>query len=161
MSKKLQTASDLMSSDVVMVGPRETLREAMALMVENHVGALPVIDNKDRCVGVITATDILSQEYEQAEAPDHDEVEGNAYFDADSQRWENINLYRGVDEIPDLPVGDVMSDDIVCVGPRSSVSDVAQAMVTEGIHHVLVIDDQRRLHGIISSLDLVRLVAEG
>ena len=155
------TAADLMTRDVVSIGTTETLREAMALMVENHVGGLPVLDSKDRVVGVVSATDILSQEYEQAEAAGHDtQEEEGAYYNPDSQRWENVRVYSAIDELPEMRVEEVMSDAVIFVHPDTSISEVAQAMVSQGIHHVLVIDDKRRLHGIISALDFVQIVAQ-
>ncbi len=76
------------------------------------------------------------------------------------RRWENFSVYRGIDEIPDQEVKEVMSDEVVFVLPTTSLADVAQAMVSQGIHHILVVDNERHLHGIISSLDFVRLFTE-
>lgn len=161
MLTQAKTAADLMATDVVTVAPKDTLREAMSLMVDNHVGALPVVDAKGHCVGVISATDILNCEHEQAEEPDHDsELENGAYFDIDAQRWENISVYRGIDEIPERSVKEVMSDNVIFVLPTTSIVEVAQAMTGQGIHHILVLDSERRLRGIISSLDFVSLFAE-
>ena len=56
-------ASDFMQRDVVTVAPDDTLRDALALMTENHVTGLPVMDGKSRCVGLITSSDILNYEH--------------------------------------------------------------------------------------------------
>jgi CBS domain-containing protein len=104
MRKNLK-ASDIMQRDVVTVGPNDTLREAMTLLIENQVSGLPVLDQKDRCVGVISATDILSLEHDQAErADDEFEERVGSYFDPDAQRWENVRMVGGVDQLPHLAV---------------------------------------------------------
>jgi acetoin utilization protein AcuB len=47
--------------DPVKVGPDTTLREAAELMLRWHVGGLPVVDNSDKLVGMITYTDLLRE----------------------------------------------------------------------------------------------------
>lgn len=48
----------VMSSPVVIVGPRDELEAAARLMLEDKVGSLPVVEN-GRVVGIITETDLL------------------------------------------------------------------------------------------------------
>ena len=60
-------AADVMQRDMVTVAPDDTLRDALALMTDSHVTGLPVMDDKSRCIGLITASDILGFEEEHAE----------------------------------------------------------------------------------------------
>lgn len=53
-------------------------------------------------------------------------------------------------------VSDIMSRDIICVNPQSSVDNTAQLMLDKGIHHVLVIMD-RKVRGIVSIIDLIQV----
>jgi len=55
--------------DPVKVGPDTTLREAAELMLRWHVGGLPVVDNTDKVVGVITYTDLLRELGGREQAP--------------------------------------------------------------------------------------------
>lgn len=48
-----------MKTDVVSIGPERTLHEAAALMVDMHVGTLPVVDDSGRFVGLLTMADVL------------------------------------------------------------------------------------------------------
>ncbi len=150
-----------MQRDVVTTAPDESLQEALSLMLENHVSGLPVIDRKDRCVGIVSATDILNLEREQAE---HSEAvateEMGSYFDPDRQQWENMRVGGSFDEIPDTPVSEVMSSDVIFVKPGTPLTDVADLMLGQGIHRVLVMDEERYLHGIIAAMDFVKVYAE-
>jgi len=47
--------------DPIKVKPETTLKEAAALMLRWHVGGLPVVDDKDRLVGILTYTDLLRE----------------------------------------------------------------------------------------------------
>ncbi len=153
------TAADLMRRDVVVVGPNDSLLDALELMTENHVSGLPVLDARDKCVGVISATDILTFEQEQSERTA--EQDGfSAFFDPQAQRWVAVRVRAGLEELADVRVREVMSRELVAVRPNTPVKKVAQRMVESDVRRVLVLDDQQFLHGIISSMDFVRLLVE-
>lgn len=154
------TALDIMHTDVVVVSPSDTLREAMSLINENHVGGLPVLDRKDRCVGVISATDILGFEQEESEFTSGMDEGLSPYFNPETQRWEQIRTRHSADDLPDVPVRDLMSTDLAYVRPRTPIGDVARKMLEHEIHRILVLDNKQYLHGIISTVDFVRLFVE-
>lgn len=157
---KPRTASDIMSRDVVTVSPNDTLQDAMSLLAENHVTGLPVIDRGDRCVGVISMADILEHEREQSDA----EVAGGAigrYFNPDDGRWEEFGLSDfALEQTGQVTVSEVMSGDIICVRPTTSIAEVANSMLKAEVHRILVLDDRQFLKGIISSFDFVRLSSD-
>jgi len=152
-------ASHVMQTDLVTIHTSDSLREAMELMVENHVSGLPVVDGCGHCIGVVTVTDILGLEYEQAESATVAEQVGS-YFDPDQQRWENMRFVGGTDELPDLTVQEVMSADVIAVTPEASLREIAGIMVDRRVHRVLVLDAKRQLHGLVAALDIVQIVAE-
>lgn len=51
--------SDVMSSPVLTVRPQTKIRVAAKVLLDEHVGALPVVDNSDILTGMLTRTDIL------------------------------------------------------------------------------------------------------
>lgn len=53
-------------------------------------------------------------------------------------------------------VQDIMSRNIVSVGPRSSVDNTMQLMLDNGIHHILVILD-KKVCGIVSVIDIIQV----
>ncbi len=53
-------------------------------------------------------------------------------------------------------VQEIMSRDIVSVGPRSSVDNTMQLMLDNGIHHILVITD-KKVCGIVSVTDIIQI----
>lgn len=151
-------AAALMTTDLVTVAPDSSLREAMELMQEAHVGSLPVVDEQDRCIGVISVRDILNSELEQVETEDTTRSRTmGSFYDPDTDAWRSVAIVGSIDDLPDREVREVMSDQVIFVHPNAPITDVAEAMVSQGIHHVLVMDSERRLHGIISSLDFVKL----
>jgi acetoin utilization protein AcuB len=50
---------EIMTEDVITTTPDTPLEDAAHLMAENKIGGLPVVNQKDRVVGVITETDVF------------------------------------------------------------------------------------------------------
>ncbi|NIP85535.1 MAG: CBS domain-containing protein, partial [Planctomycetales bacterium] len=48
-----------MSKVVVAAGPDDTLQDAVGMLHDHRISALPVSDGRDRCVGILTATDLI------------------------------------------------------------------------------------------------------
>jgi len=152
-------AADVMQRDMVTVAPGETLRVALALMTENHVTGLPVMDSKSRCIGLITASDILGFEEEHAEdTADSGMIQ---HFNNEIGRWESVPLSAfGLEEFGDVRVEEVMTRELISVDRDTPLKAVAQKMLDANIHRVLVMDVKFRLYGIITSFDFVRVMAE-
>ena len=155
---KGRSAVDLMQRDLVTVSPNDTLRDALAQMTTNHVTGLPVMDDKSRCVGLITASDILN--YEQDHACDSSESGMADVFDTETQQWEAVPLSAfALQEFGHIQVSEVMTADLIWVERHVPVEEVARRMLSEGVHRILVMDKQARLYGLLSAIDIVRYVA--
>jgi CBS domain-containing protein len=67
--------------------------------------------------------------------------------------------------MPELPrdsshgvIGDVMTRRLITIAPEAPVRDAIQLMVDEEIHRVLVVEAEK-LVGVISSMDVLRMLA--
>lgn len=126
--------ADLMITDVQTIEPDAPLTDALAVLSEGHLSALPVVDAHEHLVGVLSTTDVL-----QAMA----EAEGRA----DRERLFSRST-----------VGDLMTSHPVAVSPGTTVREAAQQMLYLEVHRLFVVEDER-LVGIISQSDIVRGVA--
>jgi len=153
------TAADIMQRDMVTVAPTDTLRVALELITENHVTGLPVMDSHSRCIGLITASDILGFEEEHSE----ESADGSMlqHFNPEISKWESVPISAfGLEEFGDVRVEEVMSCDLIHVARDTPIKVVAQKMLDQDVHRVLVMDEKFNLYGIISSFDFVRVAAE-
>jgi len=116
---------DLMTTDVVAVGPMTSIRDAARMMFRYRVSGLPVVDPDDHVLGIITEGDFLAMELERAE--------------------------HGIE--PPV-VADVMSHTVLSVSPDLELMDAARFMHEHSVKRVLVVEDDRMV-GILSRFDVV------
>lgn len=62
-------AGDVMTGGVVCLRPSERLADAASLFLREQITGAPVVDDEGVCVGILSATDILSFEEKRAEQP--------------------------------------------------------------------------------------------
>lgn len=62
----------IMTRNPVTVGPNNTVGEAARLMLENRISGLPVVDETDQLIGIITESDIFAMVVLNEWGPDGD-----------------------------------------------------------------------------------------
>lgn len=148
MSRSHTALKDVVSTDIVYINPQDTLREALAVMMENHVSALPVIDARHRCVGVISVTDLLGVTKDLSD-------ELNALSEAGGLDHEALVAKLEHADLLTEQVQGWMSPDPVSVAIESTIQHAAQVMLRNRVHRLVVLDDQQRVAGVVSTMDLL------
>ena len=59
----MSKVQDIMTGEVVTIRPEATIDEAVSLLLDNRVSGLPVVDNDNRLLGVISEIDIIDLVY--------------------------------------------------------------------------------------------------
>ena len=152
MSRSHTALKDVVSTDIVYVNPQDTLREALAVMMENRVSALPVIDARHRCVGVISVTDLLGVTKDLSD-------ELNALSEAGGLDHEALVAKLEHADLLTEQVQGWMSPDPVSVAIESTIQHAAQVMLRNRVHRLVVLDDQQRVGGVVSTMDLLAAFA--
>jgi CBS domain-containing protein len=149
--------ADVMNTQVLAVRPEMSVHEVATFLTENQITGAPVLDQHGHLVGVVSETDIAEYERERADLVyDHSDPE------FDLRGWEdkaNPDEIRGlhVEGGDDLTVRDIMTPAAYTIPHDTPVSRVAQTMIAGRIHRLLV-TRQGRLAGIVTSLDLLKLL---
>jgi CBS domain-containing protein len=150
-----RTTREIMTKDPVTVGRDLSVTDAARMMVENRIGALPVLDG-DRLVGLVTEGDLIMRDV-KVEFPTYLHLlDGFIMYPPATARFES-ELKKAVG----ATVEDVMTPDPVTVQADTAVGDAATLMVERDVSRLPVLDGDH-LVGIISKSDIVRsLIAEG
>jgi len=148
-------AEDLMNPDVLKVRAGMTVRELTAFFADNAISGAPVVDDSGKMIGVVSVTDVACLDQPSGHGPHH-------YYTHSFEPHPPAVASapgRDADDLADLLVGDIMTPVVFSVDPESPVSEVARTMLDAHIHRVIV-SRGRRILGIISSLDLLQLLAD-
>jgi CBS domain-containing protein len=137
-------ARDLMQTEVLTVPPEMPFPQIQHLFVVAQVGGVPVVDDKGVVRGVISATDLLRVD-DEVDEPDV----GDAGELSDAAR-----LPEGLGSLTAI---DIATPEVIWVKPECSIFEVAQIMRTEGVHRVLVGQDNR-LAGMLTAFDLLQAI---
>lgn len=143
---------DSMRTHVVTVNAQDTVHDALERMLENKVSALPVVDHRGHCVGILSSRDFVDMTREL----DQD------FHDAshDSEIWWTGFIRNLSENFGDQSVMDLMTEEVISIGPDDLLVDAARTMLTQHVHRLPVIDGQGRLLGIISTTDVLRALVE-
>ena len=156
---RLITAADLMNPRVLTVRQDLTVRELANVLVENEISGAPVEDRSGKLVGVVSLTDIAAALAEDEEL--EGESERGDFF---LSEWEDDGMSReeieelGLDEA-ELTVAEIMTPEVFTVREDTPVSEIAEAMIQNHVHRILVTREDRVV-GIISTSDLLGLLVE-
>jgi CBS domain-containing protein len=130
-------ARDVMTRDVVTVGPATSAKYAAELMAGRGFAALPVVDGDGRLVGIVAEGDVL-----------RDRLPADPVLHARREP---------PPATPALLVGGVMTDEVRTVEPTADVADLARLFVDERLRSVPVVDGGT-LVGIVSRRDVLRVL---
>jgi CBS domain-containing protein len=144
------TAGDLMTAPVMTIPQEMPLREAARLLHRSGISGAPVVDADGRCVGVLSSTDFVTWVEKGGEPGRHLEA---TTFIAPWGEWINI------EESADNVIRHYMTVAPAAVDPQTPVGEVAQLMVDAHIHRVLVVTENDRPRGIVTSTDVLAAVA--
>jgi CBS domain-containing protein len=144
------TAADIMSRDVLKLTPDLTLRAAADTLGRARISGAPVVDAQGKCIGVFTVSDLARWIKNEGRGGQMEGIVGQGkggwdVFDVEVLPNEEIRLY--------------MTADPVTAAPTTPVSLLARMMVDVGIHRIVITDTAQRPIGMVSSTDILALVA--
>jgi CBS domain-containing protein len=151
-----RTAKDIMNPMVVTVNSSMDLREAANILVEVGITGAPVVDDLGNLVGVLSQTDLVEHELSTereltVEAPFY----RRPYDDA-------LDPERGfqIEALPTDTVRDVMTPFVMTIGETAPIREIAARMAKFLVHRLIVVDGEGQIRGIVTSLDVLRWLAE-
>ncbi len=151
-------AKSLMTADVLTVRDDMDVATMTELLVENEISGAPVMDRDGKLVGVVSLYDAAAAASDEG-GLGPETSDPNFYL----RGWEDS---FGEDEVRGLHienrgrrVRDIMSPPVYTVPEEASAPEVARKMLEAHLHRLLVTRDGK-LAGIITTFDLLRLLAE-
>lgn len=145
-------AKDIMKAHVVFVKKEDNIREVVSALAQNHVSGVPVVDQNNQLVGMVTERDLLTRERCLNISSYIEFITSILYIDGNRQ--------VGIDQrdLNALTAEDVMSLPVYAVHLEATIEEIVSLMMNRHINRIPVIDDTNELVGIIGRSDLLPLL---
>lgn len=146
-----------MDRDVPSVRPDEDARTAIDLLAKTDLGAIPVVDEDNKVVGIVSESDlIISEEESDLHLPHYLNIMGGIVF---------VGSMKGFDERLEkafaTQVSELMTADPIVCHDYENVDRVAKKIADEHHNHLPVVDADEKLVGMVTRADvLAALVAD-
>ncbi|MFE9922499.1 CBS domain-containing protein [Streptomyces sp. NPDC005774] len=138
-----RTVAELMTRNVVRAPRDMPFKEIVRLLEDNDITAVPVVDELDRPMGVVSEADLLRKSSAQ---PDPSGRTPIPHLEA----WDRAKAEGTRAE-------ELMSAPAVCARPEWTVVEAARLMAVQNVKRLPVVDETDRLQGIVSRSDLLRI----
>ena len=152
---KTRVVKDLMNPDIMTVADDMTTDALARYLIEREISGAPVVDSQGHLIGVVSMTDIGRS---MTEPSDESPRDSGFYRDIAADLTLEDLGQRYVEERA-VTVRDVMTPVIHQVPVTASVAEAARLMIDQHIHRLVVTQGKEPV-GIITSLDLLKTVAE-
>jgi CBS domain-containing protein len=134
------TVEQIYTTDVVTVGEKDHVGQAINSLREHGVSRLPVVDEGGRLAGIITTHDIVD------------------FVVRDAERQGRGDRRGDIDRMLDLPVYDLMSSPVRTASPDETVQAAVERMLENDVAGLVVApaDDDGAIQGILTKTDVLR-----
>jgi len=140
---------DVMSKDLIAVGPSTGIREIYRIFCKRNIGGVPVVDDKNRILGMVTKTELLD-----VVIPDYFDMVADFLFIDDFGALE-----ERLESIPSLELfiaEDLMIRDVVAIKENASLMKAPVLMNKYNIRRLPVIDETDKMVGVITRMDVCK-----
>jgi CBS domain-containing membrane protein len=137
------TCGDIMSRDIVSVQFGTDLEEAWTQLRAHKIKALPVVDNFGRLTGILTVADYLRQMDDTTAAGLAMRLQGL------------LRRTPGTHSEKAEVVGQIMSTQVHAARIDTPISELVQNLSDKNMHHIPVLDDSRRVLGMVTQSDII------
>ena len=154
----MATAAEIMDRDVPTLSPDDDARRAIEILAEQEIGALPVVDDDGKVIGIVSESDlVLSEEESDLHLPHYLNIMGGIVFVGSMKGFE-----ERLNKAFATKVSDLMTSNPFTAKVEDGAEEVARLIAEKHHNHLPVVDGDGRLAGLVTRADvLAALVGQG
>lgn len=139
-------AKDIMTKKVITISKNATLAELAKLLIKNKISGVPIVDEKEELVGIVTEADLIIKE-------------SNLPFPlsfsfAFLESYESYT--KSTKEYLETRVEEVMSTNVKTAREDMPISKVVNIMINNNINRLPILNNDGKLTGIITRADIIK-----
>jgi len=136
---------DVMTTNVLSVEKFESVMAVAHILAGKNISGLPVVDKEEKVIGIVTQADILSVVGVRREHTFKDLLKHVLGEPLQERRSGDI-------------VADIMTSPAATTTPETNIAEIARIMDEKKIRRLPVVDENKKLVGIISRADILKAV---
>lgn len=147
-------ASDIMQKKVITISEDASVQDLAELLAEKKISGVPVIDQQNRVVGIVTEGDLVS-------------LDADIHFPHYIQFLDSVIFVESVKKFDErirkaaaARVGQIMTTEVVTIQLDTPLNELATLMTDKNINRLPVLDGDV-LAGIVTRADVVRAMSGG
>jgi CBS domain-containing protein len=145
-----QLVRDIMDTDVPTVTVVDSVETVLAVLRDNELPGVPVVNEGGRCVGIITEADlVLSDEDEDLHLPHYFQLFGGIVFLEPMERF-NERVRKAFAATAE----DMMTPNPITIEPDATVREAARVIARKK-HNRLPVVEHGRLVGVVTRVDVL------
>ncbi len=155
----MTTGREIMTPNVLTARADWSIQTLAELFLSNLISGAPVLDEDEHLVGVVSVTDVLRHTRGNP-AGTHERPDTHDFYlhGLENYSREDIRALQ-LDDDAEMLVRDIMTSVVFDVGPDTRAQDIADTMIKGRIHRVFVTDN-KKVVGVISAQDMLKLVRD-
>ncbi|MDH4318627.1 MAG: CBS domain-containing protein [Desulfobulbaceae bacterium] len=147
-------AKDIMTREVITVQEKTLVRELAKILAERKISGMPVMDENDNMVGVVTENDLIDQA-KKVHIPTVVGILDSFLFLESPEK-----LHKDLQKMAGIKAGDICCRKVITVEEETPLDEIATIMAEKKIHTLPVTRDGE-LVGVIGKTDIIRTLAQG
>ena len=152
----MKTAAEIMNADVPSVTPDDEARTAIDLLAKSDMGAVPVLDEERKVVGIVSESDlVLADEESDLHLPHYLDIMGGIVFIGSLKGFE-----KRLEKAFATKVSELMTADPIVAHTYEAADRVAKKIADHHHNHLPVVDEDGRLAGMVTRADALAAVVD-
>jgi len=148
----MKHAIDIMTSTVITVRTDTPVRDVARIFTENHISGVPVVDDQDKVIGIVTESDLVFQNKRPSVPPFITILDSFFFLDSPEK------MDRELKKIAGTTVEDIFSSPVTSISPETPLDEIATLMTEKKIHTLPVLSESGQMVGIVGKKDIIRTV---
>jgi CBS domain-containing protein len=139
----MKLVRDVMTEKVIVARTSTSFKELAGMLQGHGISAVPILNESDRLVGIVSESDLLLKEAQRSRAP-------RRPFRWRRRRTDRVKARGRV-------AAEVMTIPAITIGPSAPVAQAARTMHDRNVKRLPVVDSDAQLLGIVSRSDLLKV----
>lgn len=141
---------EVMNTNVIKAKGTDTIEDVTRALLDNKIGGLPIVDEEDKVIGVLSETDLIYKDKE-IKTPAFLPLLGGFILFESIRKFEKQLMKMSA-----YKVSQVMTTPAITISEEKDIKEAVEIMIEKKINRIPVVNNEQILVGIVTRSDILR-----